>query len=310
MIQDVSPTPAFAVCLAAFNGVRWLPEQLDSILAQQHVDVRVFVSVDASSDGTEDWMDQAAMREPRITVLPHGSHFGGAAPNFFRLLRDVDVSGFDYVALADQDDIWFVDKLIRAHQEILRSESDAYSSNVLAFWPSGRRVLIRKAQPQVRWDFLFEAAGPGCTYVIRTGLVQAVQALLHARSEEVQGLGLHDWFLYAFARAKGYRWVIDERAGMLYRQHRHNQVGVNAGWRASIHRVEKVLGGWALGQSVLTARLTGLSEDPFVNRWSDGRVMGLLWLALHAGQCRRRPRDRMIFALSCVALCFVGNRRR
>lgn len=308
MIQDKSPTPAFAVCLAAFNGVRWLPEQLDSILTQQQVDVRVFVSVDASSDGTEDWIDQAAMRDSRITVLPHGSNFGGAAPNFFRLMRDVDFSGFDYVAFADQDDIWFVDKLIRAHQEIIRTASDAYSSNVLAFWPSGRRSLIRKSQPQVRWDFLFEAAGPGCTYVMRVKLVRAIQVLLRVHWEDMQKVGLHDWFLYAFARANGYRWVIDNYAGMLYRQHGGNQVGVNVGWRAYIRRAGKVWGGWGLAQSGLIARLVGLAEDPFVKRWSGGSRIGLLWLALRAGQCRRRARDKLVFSFLCLVLFLAGSR--
>ena len=111
------------------------------------------------------------------------------------------------------------------------------------------------------------------------------------------------------ARANGYRWVIDDFAGMLYRQHEENEVGVNLGWRASIHRARKVLSGWGLNQSALIARLVGLDQDPFVMRWSCGSRVSLLELALHAGQCRRRLRDKMVFALSCVALCVAGKRR-
>lgn len=301
--------PKVAVCLAAFEGIRWLPEQLDSILFQANVSVTVFVSVDYSSDGTEKWIDEAASGDSRILLLPHGQRFGGAARNFFRLVRDVRFADFDYVSFADQDDIWLPDKLSRAHEMLLSTGSDAYSSNVLAFWADGRKVLIEKAQGQVQRDFLFEAAGPGCTYVMRKELALAIQDLLKNRWHDVQQVGLHDWFTYAFARANGYRWVIDAYAGMLYRQHERNQVGVNSGARAFAQRGSRVLNGWGLAQSALIAQLVGLSEDPFVKRWSSGSRAGLLWLAFHAWQCRRRVRDKIIFALSCMVLCVIGTRR-
>ncbi|HBN14018.1 MAG TPA: glycosyl transferase, partial [Pseudohongiella sp.] len=46
------PLQRVAVLLAAYNGMQWLPEQLDSILSQVGVDVTVYVSTDRSSDGT------------------------------------------------------------------------------------------------------------------------------------------------------------------------------------------------------------------------------------------------------------------
>ncbi|NMM81599.1 glycosyl transferase [Acidovorax sp. SRB_14] len=310
MTQKSTCQPSVAVCLAAYNGVRWLQEQLDSILTQAKVAVTVFVSVDCSSDGTEKWIDEVASRDSRIFVLPHGQRFGGAARNFFRLIRDVDFADFDYVSFADQDDIWPPGKLSRAHEMLLSTGSDAYSSNVLAFWPNGLEVLIEKAQAPVQWDFLFEAAGPGCTYVMRKELAHAIQALAKAHWVDIQKVGLHDWFVYAFARANGYRWVIDDYAGMLYRQHEKNQVGVNSGARAFAQRASKVLNGWGLTQSALIAQLVGLGDDPFVKRWSGGSRAGLLWLGFHAWQCRRRVRDKIIFSLSCIALCLVGSRHQ
>lgn len=308
MTQQLICLPSVAVCLAAFNGKRWLPEQLNSILMQAGVVLTVFVSVDCSTDGTEDWLDLAAKRDSRIVVLQHGERFGGASRNFFRIMREVDFSRFDYVSFADQDDIWLPDKLSRAHELLLSTGADAYSSNVVAFWPNGRKFLIQKAQEQVEWDFLFEAAGPGCTYVVRKELACAIQDVITSRWDDMQEVGLHDWFAYAFARANGYRWVIDDYAGMLYRQHEKNQVGVNTGTRAFVLRALKVLSGWGLTQSALIAQLVGVGDDPFVRRWSGYSRSGLLWLALHAWQCRRRMRDKMIFALSCLALCLAGKR--
>jgi len=302
--------PRMAICLAVYNGSPWLAEQIESIQTQNGVEVTVFVSVDASSDGSEELVDQMAASNERIKILDHGYHFGGAAPNFFRILSEVDFRAFDYVCFADQDDIWNHDKLRHAHEKLLATGADAYSSNVVAFWPDQRKVLIDKAQKQVRWDFLFEAAGPGCTYVLRRELACAVQALVRSRSPEIRQVGLHDWFVYAFARAHGYRWVIDDYAGMLYRQHEKNQVGVNRGWRALLHRARKIFSGWGLSQSVLIAELVGLENDPFVRQWASGRWTGLVCLAGHAWQCRRRTRDKLLFSLSCLVLCFAEKPRQ
>lgn len=295
--------------LAAFNGMKWIEEQIVSILAQKDFSLTIFICVDPSSDETLSLCKKLEARHPSVIVLPFNEHFGGAARNFFKIICELDFSGFDYVSLADQDDIWLPEKLSRAHQMLSSTGADAYSSNVMAFWSDGRQRLIEKSQKQVRWDFLFEAAGPGCTYVMRKDLACALQGLLKSHWLAVQQVGLHDWFIYAFARANGYRWVIDDVAGMLYRQHEKNQVGVNLGWRALLHRARKIFSGWGLAQSVLIAELVGLGDDPFVRRWSGGHRAAMFWLACHAWQCRRRLRDKLLFALSCLALCVAGSRR-
>lgn len=301
------PKPALAVCLAAFNGRQHLPEQLASICDGRQLSSVVYVSVDRSTDGTEDWITKRAAAEPQLQVLPHGLHFGGAARNFFRLLRDVNFSSYDYIAFADQDDIWEPNKLARAVQVLGDTGAHGYSSNVTAFWPDGRQRLIQKAQAQVQWDHLFEAAGPGCTYVMRRELAQALQQRVRAQWEQIQAVELHDWFTYAFARTNGFRWFIDDFSGLKYRQHSNNQVGVNMGLRAFWHRAKKVLRGDAIAQARLVARLVGQGEHPFVQRWSEknGRL-GVLWLALQASRCRRRRRDQWLFALACTASALLG----
>lgn len=201
--------PKIAVLLAAYNGMQWIEEQLTSILDQTAVDVTVYISVDPSTDGTEAWCTAFAVSHPNIIILPEAGKFGGAARNFFRLIRDVDYCAYDFIALADQDDLWNADKLQRAVAAIQNRRVDAYSSNVTAFWPDGRTHLLDKAQPQVEWDFLFEAAGPGCTYVFNRGLADALKLSMLANWQQLQTVSLHDWYCYAFARSHGYRWYID-----------------------------------------------------------------------------------------------------
>lgn len=302
--------PKVAVCLAAYNGMQWLPQQIQTILAQVDVDVTLFISVDLSTDGTLDLVSSLAGNNPKIVVLPYGARFGGAARNFFRLLSDVDFSRFQYVAFADQDDDWLDGKLKRAVSMLERCRADGYSSNVTAFWESGRRVRTDKAQSQREWDFLFESAGPGCTYVMRPELVRRVKDCVAMSPDAVMQVGLHDWFVYAFARANGFKWVIDDYSGLLYRQHGSNEIGVNSGWRAYLFRARKVMSGWGLNQSYLIARLVGLSASPFVARWSRMGWREMIWLAFQARNCRRRSRDQVLFFFSCLGLAIKGGADR
>ena len=298
-----------AVLVAVFNGSKWLLQQMLSILNQKHVELTIFVSVDRSTDGSEVLIDSLAAEDSRIKVLPHGFYFGGAAPNFLRLLREIDLSNFDYVGLSDQDDIWDFDKLSTGITLLETNNVDAYSSNALAFWEDGRTVFINKSQPQVRWDYFFEAAGPGCTYVLTRKLALAIQALLRAKPGLSQKVGLHDWFIYAYARANGYSWAIDEQSYIRYRQHASNQVGMNSGLKAFLHRAKKVSSGWALSQSILLADLLNQRDEPFVKIWVSGSSVGLLRLAFHSWQCRRRLRDKLLFFFSCLYMALLGGVR-
>ena len=292
--------PRFAVCLAAYNGMAFLIEQIESILQQQWVDIHIFISVDQSTDGTEDRLAEWAMSEPHLTLLPFGQRFGGAAPNFYRLLREVDLRGFDYLSFSDQDDIWHPEKLWRAHCLMKEQGALGYSSNVTAFWPSGKTQLVNKAQPQRSLDFMFEAAGPGCTYVLQNSLALSLQKIVRGADENLLRVGYHDWLIYAFARANNYRWVIDGWSSMQYRQHSNNQIGVNAGWRSYWLRVRKMLSGHGFEQSLLIADLIHASSIPVVQHGLRGGRLGYLWLALHANQCRRKRLDQLWFFILCM----------
>ncbi|KTD35900.1 putative glycosyltransferase EpsH [Legionella nautarum] len=302
--------PKCAVLLAVYNGMHYLEEQIETILNQENVNPILFVSVDLSTDGSVHWLKELAARDPRIRVLPYGETFGGAARNFFRLIRDVDFAEFDFVAFADQDDCWNLDKLSQAIHCLNASGCDAYSSNVTAFWPDGKRILINKAQPQKQWDYIFEAAGPGCTYVMTAKLIHALKARMIEVWNLLQEVSLHDWFCYAFARANGFKWYIDENSSMLYRQHAHNQVGVNLGVKAYLNRFKKIKNGWWFTQALLIAELVGVGQCSFIDSWSKLSRIALFRLSFHAFQCRRRLQEQIFFFLICLLLSVTGGLRK
>lgn len=302
--------PKIAVLLAAYNGMQWIEEQLNSILAQSAVDLTVFISIDPSSDGTEAWCTQYAALHECVKVLPDSGVFGCASRNFFRLLRDVNLEAYEYVAFADQDDVWHENKLQWAINSIQARKVDAYSSNVVAFWPDGRTRLLDKAQPQAAWDFLFEAAGPGCTYVITRRMATPLKARMLASWIDLQDVSLHDWYCYAFARSHNFKWFIDPKPSMRYRQHERNQIGANIGFSSLIARYKTIHDGWWFSQVRLIAALIGKDTDPFVQRWIRLGRLQLLRLSLSAWKCRRRRRDRIFFFLICWTTALIGGKSR
>jgi rhamnosyltransferase len=300
--------PKVAVLLAAYNGMQWIEEQLASVLSQSGVDVSVHISIDPSTDGTEVWCAAYAAEHSEVLVLPAAGSFGGASRNFFRLIRDVDFDSYDFVAFADQDDVWHADKLQRAIDAIQSRQVDACSSNVTAFWPDGKTHLLDKAQPQVAWDFLFEAAGPGCTYVMSKSLMGALKVSMLDNWQQLQAVSLHDWYCYAFARSHGYRWYIDPVPSMEYRQHESNQVGANKGLSPLIARYKTIHDGWWFNQVRMIAVLVGQGDDPFVKTWLRLRRQQLMKLSFSAWKCRRRVRDKVFFFCICWATALLGNK--
>jgi rhamnosyltransferase len=301
--------PKVAVLLAAYNGMQWIEEQLVSILNQADVEITIYISIDPSTDGTKEWCLKFAADNSNIVVLPEAGKFGGASRNFFRLIRDVDFDNFDFIALADQDDIWHSDKLRRATKGIISHQVNAYSSNVTAFWPDGKVQLLNKAQPQVAWDFLFEAAGPGCTYVFDVNFANCLKQSMLISWRELQDVSLHDWYFYAFARSFGFRWFIDPVPSMDYRQHENNQMGANKGLSSLVSRYKTILDGWWLNQVQLIAFLVGQNDNSFIKTWLKLGRWQLLRLSFSAWRCRRRMRDKVFFFFICWATALLGFRK-
>lgn len=274
--------------------MRWIAEQVESILNQQGVEIQLFISVDFSDDGTQKWCEALCQKDTRVVVLENVGRLGSAARNFFRLIKDVDFSDFDFVALADQDDIWLEDKLVAACTKIERNHADAYSSNVMAFWENGGKLLIDKAQTQRRLDYLFEAAGPGCTYVLRTRPLAGFKESLISKWPLANQIVLHDWLIYAYFRTNGHVWLIDPGYKMLYRQHHENLVGINEGWRAAIKRIRLLKSGWYKQQVKSISDFVGATDFNFCSRME---------VIINICHLRRRLRDRIaLFLMAALGL--------
>lgn len=291
-------TPAITVLMATYNGRQWLPDQVASILGQEGVEVRLVVSDDGSDDGTWQWLQQLAAEDARVRLLPQQQRLGAAAANFYRLIAEHDTGDGSYVALSDQDDCWLPGKLA-AQALLLASGYDGVSSDVVAFDESGNRHLLRKSLPQRRYDHLFESGGPGSTFLLSPRLVRLVQDELSRSNGAARSVAAHDWLIYALCRSNGWRWLIEQRSWVDYRQHAGNELGANKGLRSALWRFGKIRQGWHR-QQVLTLTDLAIELDPRADlvqlrhALASRGYRGRLWLLKHGGQLRRHPRDRAI----------------
>jgi rhamnosyltransferase len=296
-IRVSNKIPSVVVLLSAYNGIKWIEEQITSILSQKNISIEIFISIDLSNDRTYEWCQNLAGENTHIKVLPYGERFGGAAKNFFRLIRDVDFSYCDYIALSDQDDIWDSGKLHHAIRAIKQDNLDGYSSDVTAFWSNGREELVKKSFPQKKLDYFFEAAGPGCTYVLKQQSAQKFKKFLNNNWEYVNLVELHDWMIYAYFRSQGMKWKIDNKLLMRYRQHDHNQFGLNSGLKAYLIRFNKIKTKWYRNEIRKIIYLLNESSEQNIS-------LKRLFLIKNFWHLRRRPRDVTILLFMIIFKIF------
>lgn len=95
-----------SVCMATYNGKRFITQQLDSILSQLQAEDELIVSDDHSTDGTWELLQNYQARDSRITLLknPHQ----GIRTNVENAILN---SHNEVIFLSDQDDVWQPNKV-------------------------------------------------------------------------------------------------------------------------------------------------------------------------------------------------------
>ncbi len=208
------------VLLSSFNGARFLQAQIESVLQQQNVDVRIIIRDDGSTDPKT--LEQLAQWQEHPQLDVHYGKNMGASGSFFSLLELADDSA-QYYAFCDQDDIWLTDKLERAVARLRQLDEDCalYCSRLNyvdeqleeAGLSRAPRTAITPA------NALVENFGAGCTMVFTPALRR-----LAIGAKNPDRIVMHDWWLYLIAAFLG-QVVYDRTPAILYRQHQANLVG-------------------------------------------------------------------------------------
>lgn len=217
------------VLLSTYNGGNYLAEQLDSLVAQQGVEVDILVRDDGSTDNTCELLDKW---QERGALTWYTSENLGPGKSFMHLLKSAAPGG--YYAFCDQDDVWLPEKLKLTMEKMLAVEktnpgkpvivhTDMYvvdeRLNIVddSFWrSSGLRPDILRTFPYL----CVCNSVNGCTIVMNS---TARELILEKYVE--QELIIHD--VISALTVSYYGGIIDyvEAPTVLYRQHSSNVVG-------------------------------------------------------------------------------------
>ena len=223
------------VLLSSYNGEAFLAEQLDSLLKQEGVHLRILVRDDGSTDATQDILRGYAQRFAQLRWYT-GENLG-PGPSFMDLLRQAEEA--DYYAFSDQDDVWDPDKLlcaVRMLEDLDPDKPAMYHANLrivdreLNYY---RPAHARIHQSTNRYSALIEPLATGCTMVFNRPLVEL------ANRAAPKDIVLHDSWLCLLCSLFG-TVVYDFTPHISYRQHGGNVVGTYLQRSTAKHLLKRV----------------------------------------------------------------------
>ncbi|MDD2358074.1 MAG: glycosyltransferase family 2 protein [Thiovulaceae bacterium] len=197
-----------SIAMATYNGDEFLKEQLDSIYAQSYKNIEVIVCDDCSSDKT---IEILKMYEIKYGLKYYMNEQNlGYVKNFERA---INLCNGDYIALADQDDIWLENKIefLLANIEdnlLIHSDCELIDENGQTISKTWKNEL---KSHKVFEDFLFSNVATGCTIMFKKKLLERILPF-------PEGLTYHDWYLSINA-AKDNKIVYINKPLIKYRQH-------------------------------------------------------------------------------------------
>ena len=240
------PAPRFEVLLATYNGERYLPALLDSVLGQSFQPFTIVARDDCSRDATAAILADYAARYPgSIRILPSPPQRRGACANFAALIAAAEG---DFIFFCDQDDIWLPDKMKLTH-EVMERLLDRYGDDCpllvhtdLAVVGQELDLLDASFFSYARLDparnkleeLLLGNVATGCTMLLNRALYTAALPL-------DPSVLMYDHWIAQIAAALGRIGYLDQPT-VLYRQHANNVVGVErAGTRRFLRSVRRTL---------------------------------------------------------------------
>lgn len=236
------------VVLPTYNGADYLEQQLASIYDQSVRPQQVLIRDDGSTDGTLDLLIQIKYRYGNwVRILPSSEGNIGCIANTNRLLQATTAS---YIALADQDDIWFACKLERSLAMIKQLEArhgceipllvhsdlklvDANCNNLGCTYLQRQRLNPLRCGPA---DLALTNVVTGCSVILNRALLQRALPIPNE-------VAMHDWWLALVASVFGEIAFLDNPT-LAYRQHGSNVLGAQGfGFRYWITRIRELLAG-------------------------------------------------------------------
>ena len=228
-----------SVALCTWNGARWVGAFLASLAEQELLPDELVVSDDASTDDTVPLIEEFARTAPFPVRLEVNAERVGSTANFAKVLSRCRGR---FIALADQDDLWYPQKLRRLSEELhadatitmVFSDADLIDA---ATRPIGRtlwdtRMVGRTLRRHPVVPELLFARRPlttGCTMMVRRRAAEAALPFPQVLDDPVTPMR-HDRWLSIVSAAVGTVRALPEPL-VRFRVHADQETGVLVGRR-------------------------------------------------------------------------------
>jgi glycosyltransferase involved in cell wall biosynthesis len=220
-----------SICMATYNGEKFLYGQIKSILDQLPVDAEFIISDDGSTDNTIAIIN--SFNDKRIKLIKNNSGFHGPVGNFSNALSN---STGEYIFLADQDDVWIEGKL-QKHVQLMHQYELVISD-----------AIVVNENNEVIFESYFKTRG------VKRGLINNLlrnsflgccmsfhRNLLNRAMPFPTYIHMHDWWIGLVAELKGSIIFCDEKF-LLYRRHTANASTTLTNKLPFLNRVRNRLG--------------------------------------------------------------------
>lgn len=212
------------ILLSTYNGMRFLEQQIDSLIAQSYPHILITARDDGSTDDSYKKLMQYAKQYHNFMVF-RGKRKGAAA-SFLELLNKAD-SNSKYYAFCDQDDVWLPHKIRDAVAAMGTHDSSKplmYFSRLEYVDSQLRHLGYSKVYQMFGFtNAIVENIVTGCTIVLN----QEARKLICERIPTI--IIMHDRWCYLVVSALG-QVIYDERPNIKYRQHGANAIGSPTSW--------------------------------------------------------------------------------
>ncbi|PKL19091.1 MAG: hypothetical protein CVV49_02490 [Spirochaetae bacterium HGW-Spirochaetae-5] len=242
-----------SIAMATYNGAAYLKLQLDSIIAQTYKNIEIIICDDCSSDGTVKILEEYCLNR-NIRYYVNEKNLG-YIKNFEKVLGYC--SG-DFIALADQDDIWLENKveflvnnigdstLIFSDSCLIDEQGELLAKSYLKH----QNIDIPGSAGQLN-RLMFCNYVTGCTVLFKRDILEKAFPFIDTIS--------HDWWIALHASINGGIASVNTPL-VLYRQHPGNTIGAE---KFNIRKIFRII------RKVNTRRLKVINECDRLCRISE-----------------------------------------
>lgn len=290
-----------SVFVAAYNGEKYIRQQLESIAFQNmdgvEEELEIIISDDCSNDGTlkvlqefQREISKETQKRVSVKITEHQKPSGSAQGNFFRMFREWDRKS-SYIMLSDQDDVWMEDKVKKLYIK-MKALEEAHGTHTPILLHTDAQVTDESLNVLHKSLFAFQNISPERNRLnqllvqnnVTGGTVMMNRSLALLLTREPEICLMHDAWIALVASAFGVTgWVAEPLSK--YRQHGNNTLGAESASSlapmvkrlrdksASRENYRRMFGQAACLLSMFSDKLTG-EQKKMLTAFADMKRMG------------------------------------